>query len=64
MATFAVLDHNNDVFNFIVAESKEVAEEVTGKTCIPRETTDCIGYKWNGSEFVAPPAVEEQPAVE
>jgi hypothetical protein len=33
MANFAVLDGQN-VINTIVAESKAIAEEVTGKTCV------------------------------
>lgn len=33
MAYFAVLDGEN-VINTIVADSKEIAEEITGKTCI------------------------------
>jgi hypothetical protein len=34
MFKFAVLDNNNKVTNIIVAESKEIAEELTGLTCI------------------------------
>lgn len=63
MATFATLDHNNIVDNVIVAETREIAEDVTGKTCVPCEGTQFMGHIWNGSEFVAP-VVEEQPAVE
>lgn len=33
MAYFAVLDGEN-VINTIVADSKEIAEEITGKTCV------------------------------
>jgi len=33
MANFAVLDGEN-IINTIVAESKTVAEEITGKTCV------------------------------
>lgn len=33
MANFAVLDGEN-VLNTIVAESKAIAEEITGKTCV------------------------------
>jgi len=33
MAKFAVLDEEN-VLNTIVADSKAIAEEVTGKTCV------------------------------
>ncbi len=38
MANFAVLDGEN-VINTIVADSKAIAEEVTGKTCV-EFTTD------------------------
>jgi hypothetical protein len=37
MANFAVID-GNDVINTIVAESKAIAEEITGLTCV--EFTD------------------------
>ena len=63
MATFAVLGPDNGVLNVIVAETKEIAEDVTGKTCVPCEGTQYLGHLWNGSEFVAP-VVEEQPVVE
>lgn len=33
MAKFAVLDGNN-VINTIIADSKEIAEQITNKTCI------------------------------
>jgi hypothetical protein len=33
MPNFAVIDNNN-VINTIVAESKAIAEEITGKTCV------------------------------
>jgi hypothetical protein len=38
MGNFAVLDENNKVTNIIVADSKEIAEEVTGLPCV--EYTD------------------------
>jgi hypothetical protein len=61
MATFAVLGNENAVINVIVAESKEDAENVTEKTCIPCESTSQLGHIWNGTEFIAPevPPVEE-----
>jgi hypothetical protein len=59
MATFAVID-NNTVTNIIVADTKEIAEQVTGLTCI--EYTDenpaGIGYTYDGENFIAP-VVEE-----
>lgn len=56
MAIYAVID-NNTVINVIVCDTKEVAEEVTGKICI--ESTEdnpaSIGSTWNGNNFVPPP---------
>ena len=63
MANYAVIN-NNIVENIIVAETKEIAEQVTGKTCI-----DCTdGWDYNngidGGDFipVVEPVVEETPA--
>jgi hypothetical protein len=53
MATFAVLNSDNDVINVIVADSVEDAESVTEKTCIPCSGTEVLGNNWNGSEFIA-----------
>ena len=39
MANFAVLDGEN-VLNTIVADSKAIAEEITGKTCVEFSVTD------------------------
>lgn len=39
MANFAVLDGEN-VLNTILADSKAIAEEVTGKTCVEFSATD------------------------
>jgi hypothetical protein len=52
MATFAVID-NNTVTNVIVAETKEVAEMVTGLTCIEytAENPVSIGWTYNNSTF-------------
>lgn len=58
MANFAVIE-NDKVTNVIVADSKEIAETVTGKTCL--DITDTyVGIGWNyvGGEFIAPPAIE------
>lgn len=55
MTNFAVIE-NGIVTNTIVAESKAVAEEVTGKTCV--EYTDsnaaCIGLGYDGTTFEQP----------
>jgi hypothetical protein len=63
MATFAVLS-GDSVINIIVADSREIAEEVTRSECI--EYTDekpaCIGDVWDGTNFTKP--VVEEPVVE
>ena len=55
MATFAVMN-SNIVDNIIVADTKEIAEQVTGKECI--EYTDAnpagIGYTYVDGVFAAP----------
>jgi len=45
MANYAVLD-NDTVINVIVADSKEVAEEITGKTCIEYTDEAPLGINW------------------
>ena len=51
MANFAVI-HNNAVMNVIVADSKEIAEDITKFTCI--EYTDenpaVIGWFYNSAD--------------
>jgi hypothetical protein len=54
MANFAVLDQDNNVSNIIVAESREIAEDVTKMVCIPCDNTEFLGSHWNGSAFVKP----------
>jgi hypothetical protein len=55
MATFAVIE-NDKVVNTIVADSKEIAELVTGQTCV--EYTDenraGIGWTYDGEKFIEP----------
>ena len=55
MATFAIIN-DNTVENIIVADTKEIAEQVIGKTCI--EYTDenpaSIGYTYADGVFTAP----------
>jgi hypothetical protein len=55
MANYAVIQ-NNKVINVIVADSKEIAEEVTSCLCI--ESTEnnpaSIGWTYNGSTFEEP----------
>jgi hypothetical protein len=59
MATFAVLE-NNLVNNIIIADSKEIAEEVTNSTCVEYTAENPVGIGWtyDGSVFTAP-VVEE-----
>ena len=63
MPNFAVLNEVNGVLNVIVADTLEIAEDVTGTTCIPCENTSVIGATWNGTEFILPEpvVVEETP---
>jgi hypothetical protein len=55
MANYAVIK-DGIVNNIIVADTKEIAETVTGLTCI--EYTDenflGIGWSYDGAEFTAP----------
>lgn len=52
MPNFAVLDGEN-VLNTIVAESKAIAEEVTGKTCVEFTTESAqAGGTYVGGVFI------------
>lgn len=64
MANYAVVQ-NDKVINIIVADSKEIAEEVTGLLCIEYtdESPAGIGWDWDGIKFTNPFAIEE-PVVE
>lgn len=55
MANFAVIE-NDIVTNTIVAESKAIAEEVTGKTCVEYTSSNAahIGLGYNGTTFEQP----------
>jgi len=55
MATFAVIE-NDIVTNVIVADTKEVAETVTGLTCIEYTEENPAGIDWtyDGENFIAP----------
>jgi hypothetical protein len=52
MGNFAVIK-NGIVLNTIVAESKAIAEEVTGLTCVEYtyENPACIGLGYDGTTF-------------
>ena len=54
MANYAVIEHKT-IVNVIVADSKEIAEEVTEKLCIELpEIGFGIGNTWDGEKFVKP----------
>lgn len=55
MATFAVLN-GDTVINIIIADTKEIAEEVTNSTCVEYTTENPAGIGWtyDGSVFIAP----------
>lgn len=65
MANYAVIS-GNSVSNVIVADTKEIAEQVTGFVCI--EYTDenpaGIGWTWDGNNFTNPKAVVEEITIE
>jgi hypothetical protein len=50
--------------NIIVADSKEIAEEVTEKICIEstEENSASLGFKFDGVNFIKPEIVP--PAIE
>lgn len=58
MANYAVIE-DNKVVNIIVADSKDLAETITGKLCIEYTDEKPAGIDWtyNGSEFIAPEPV-------
>lgn len=61
MANFAVIE-NNLVINIIVADDVEIAEQITGKTCIEytNEITACIGYTYDETrDAFIPPKPED-----
>ena len=57
---FAVLNENDVVENIIIAETLEIAEQVTKKTCIEYTDENPAGIGWthDGVNFVAPVVVE------
>jgi hypothetical protein len=55
MATFAVIE-NEKVINIIIAESKTIAQELTGKVCAEYTNEDPAGIGWtyDGTNFISP----------
>ena len=50
---YAVMS-GNTVVNVIVANSKEIAEQVTNTECVECDGTFGIGWNRNGTEWIAP----------
>ena len=61
MANFAVIE-NGIVTNVIVADSLEVAQEVTGKTCVESTVRNSasIGLGYSNGVFEQPPVGEPE----
>jgi len=55
MTNFAVIN-NSTVENIIVCDSIEIAEAVTGKTCIeyPTDVPVCATWTYDGVNFIPP----------
>jgi hypothetical protein len=65
MKKYAVLNSDNVVNNIIIANSLEIAEQVTGSICIfvaSDDNTCKIGQLYSGGVFIDPPVEEETPA--
>jgi hypothetical protein len=60
MANFAIIE-DGVVTNTILADSKAIAEEVTGKTCVAYTDSNpaFIGLGYDGTTFEQPAPVEE-----
>ena len=65
MANFAVIE-DGKVLNTILANSKAIAEEVTGKTCIEFTTENpaCIGLGYDATTFEQFALIEEDTTTE
>ena len=55
MGTYAVVE-DAKVTNVIVAESREIAEDVTGRACVEYTEADPAGIGWDydGEMFISP----------
>ena len=53
MANFAIID-GDTVINTIIAESKSIAEEITGKTCVEYSSSDKaeMGGTYKNNTFI------------
>lgn len=54
MSNFAVVDDDGTVLNIIISETKEIAEQSTGKTCTKytEENPAHIGLKYDSSTLL------------
>lgn len=66
MPIYAVVNANNVVFNRIVADSLDIAQEgAAGFICVPCDGKSAIGDTWDGENFIKPePFVIEAEVVE
>jgi hypothetical protein len=55
MATYIVLN-NDKVENLIIAETLEIAEELTQRSCVLHKNNEpvAIGWTYDGTSFVPP----------
>lgn len=61
MANYLVIE-NDKIVNVIVADSLEIAQEVTGKEVLEsRDSTPWLDWTRSGSEWIAPVIEEELP---
>jgi hypothetical protein len=62
MKTWIIHDTDNKIVNLIVAETKEIAEEITGHSALEYDlSVDLVNldWVWNGEKFVDPSTLEE-----
>jgi hypothetical protein len=60
MADYGVIE-NDIIENVIVAESKEIAETVTGKLCVELPPTNVgVGWAYKSGTFTAPVIKEKK----
>jgi hypothetical protein len=59
MATYIVLN-NDKVENLIIAETLEIAEQLTQKSCVLHKDNQpvSIGWMYDGVNFIAPEVTE------
>jgi len=66
MKNFAVIDSDNNIINLVVADSKEIAESISGNSCLEyniEETVLDLSWTYDGENFI-PPVIEEPTPVD